>query len=160
MAEVLKKFKKNSSEEIWITVADYKERKLLDLRVYYRSIDDLEMRPTKRGVSLPLAKTADLLAALEKITPMTKLGEPVARIDKNDTETVFVTLKEFKGRKLVDVRTYFRPSIGLDLIPSQKGVAFKFDPQSTVLDEFKEALRQALTPADKKAGGPPEPPRD
>lgn len=145
MAEVLKKLKKNSSEEVWIAVTDYKGRELLDLRVYYRSIDDMQMKPTKRGVSLPLNKAADLLAALEKINLLTTtVGEPVAMIEKSETETVQIALKEFKGRKLVDVRTYFRPQAGDDLIPSQKGVAFKLD-KSGILDEVKDALRRAQT---------------
>ncbi len=144
MAEVIKKLKKNSSEEVWIAVTDYKDRELLDLRVYYRSIDDGEMKPTKRGVSLPLSKAGDLLAALDKITPAVKLGEPVAKIEKSDTETVYVALKEFKGHKLLDVRTYFRPPAGEDMIPSQKGVTFKYEPANpSVLEEVKEALRKA-----------------
>lgn len=142
MAEVLKKLKKNSSEEVWIAVTDYKGRELIDIRVYYRSIDDMQMKPTKRGVSLPLARSADLLQALEKVTPVTPLGEPLAKIEKSETETVQVALKEFKGRKLVDIRTYFRPQTSEELIPSQKGVAFKLD-KSGILEEVKEALRKA-----------------
>jgi hypothetical protein len=145
LPDVIKKLKKNSSEEIWITVTDYKERELIDLRVYYRAIDDMEMRPTKRGVSLPLTKAGEVLAALEKINLMAKIGEPVAKIDKSDSEVVFVTLKEFKGHKLVDVRTYFRPQSTDELVPSQKGVSFKYD--TAVLEEVKDALRQAQTMA-------------
>ncbi len=143
MSEILKKLKKNSSEEVWIAVTEYKGRDLIDIRVYYRSIDDMEMKPTKRGVSLPLVKAADLLAAMEKIDAFTKADEPVATIDKNDAEVVYVMIKEFKGRKLVDIRTYFRPRTSEELIPSQKGVTFRFDSHSTVLSEIKEALKQA-----------------
>lgn len=139
MAEVIKKLKKNSSEEIWIAVTEYKERELIDMRVYYRSIDDMEMKPTKRGVSLPLAKAAELLEAVEKINLDVKMGEPVAKLAKSETETIYVALKEFKGHKLIDVRTYFRPHPGEDLVPSQKGVAFKYN----MLEEVKEALAKA-----------------
>jgi len=145
LAEVIKKLKKNSSEEVWITVTDYKERELIDIRVYYRSIDDMEMKPTKRGISIPLAKVAELLAAIEKINPFAKIGEPVGKIDKSETEMIYVTLKEFKGHKLVDVRTYFRPQLGEELVPSQKGVTFRYD--TAVLEEVKEALRRAQTMA-------------
>jgi hypothetical protein len=139
LAEVIKKIKKNSSEEIWIAVTDYKERELIDIRVYYRSIDDMQMKPTKRGVSLPLPKAAEILQALEKINVLTKAGETVAKIEKSDTEMVYVALKEFKGHKLLDIRTYFRPHAGEDLVPSQKGVAFKL----SMTDDVKDALRQA-----------------
>lgn len=149
MPEVIKKLKKNSSEEVWITVTDYKERELLDLRVYYRSIDDMQMKPTKRGVSIALAKAGELLAAVEKINAFTTIGEPVMKMDKSETEMIYVTLKEFKGHKLVDIRTYFRPHSGDELVPSQKGVTFKFD--TAVLDEVKAALRQAQEMA-KTAG--------
>lgn len=140
MAEVLKRFKKNSSEEIWVAITDYKERELLDLRVYYRPIDDAEMKPTKRGVSLALSKAPDLLAALEKINADSPLNEPAAQMEKSDTETVQVALKEFKGHRLVDIRTYFRPQGSQDLMPSQKGVAFKF----SMLDEVRDVVRQAV----------------
>ena len=145
MPEVIKKLKKNSSEEIWITVTDYKDRELLDIRVYYRSIDDMQMKPTKRGVSIHLSKASDILSALEKINLMTKIGEPVAKIEKSDTEVIFVTLKEFKGHKLVDVRTYFRPNMGEELVPSQKGVSIKYD--ATLLEEVKDSLRKAQSMA-------------
>lgn len=139
MAEVIKKIKKNSSEEVWIAVTEYKERELIDIRVYYRSIDDMQMRPTKRGVSLPLPRAAEIAKAMDSINLLTKVGEPVAKIEKSETEMVFVALKEFKGHKLVDVRTYFRPHAGEDLVPSQKGVAFKV----AMVEEVKDALRQA-----------------
>lgn len=141
MPEVLKKLKKNSSDEIWIAVTDYKERELLDLRVYYRSVDDMQMKPTKKGVSVALAKTPDLLAALEKITPATAPdGIPVAKMEKSESEAIHVALKEFKGHQLVDIRTYFRPQPGDEMVPSQKGVAFKL----AMLEDVKEALRKAL----------------
>jgi hypothetical protein len=137
--QVIKTLKKNSSEEIWIAVTDYKERELLDMRVYYRSIDDMQMKPTKRGISIPLAKVSDILAALEKIGPTSTItGEPVAKLDKSETEMIYVALKEFKGHKLVDVRTYFRPQGATELVPSQKGVAFKF----SMLDEVRDALKK------------------
>jgi len=139
VAEVIKKLKKNSSEEIWIAVTDYKERELLDIRVYYRSIDDMEMKPTKRGISLPLARVTELLEAVEKINLEIPMGEPVAKLGKSETETVYVALKEFKGHKLVDIRTYFRPHAGEDLVPSQKGVAFKY----SMLEDVKESLSKA-----------------
>jgi hypothetical protein len=136
--KVLKQLKKNSSEEIWIAVTNYKDRELLDMRVYYRSIDDMQMKPTKRGVSVPLAKAGDLLEALEKIETV-PLGEPVMKIEKSETETVYVAMKEFKGLKLVDVRTYFRPPASEDMVPSQKGVSVRVN----LLDQVKDALREA-----------------
>ncbi len=148
MAEVLKRFKKNSSEEIWIAITDYKERELLDLRVYYRPIDEEEMKPTKRGVSLALNKAPDLLAALEKINADSPLNEPSAQMEKSDTETVQVALKEFKGHRLVDVRTYFRPQGSQDLMPSQKGVAFKF----AMLEDVRDAVRQVVAKLQPPSG--------
>ena len=145
MAQVLKKLKKNSSEEVWVAVTDYKGRDLIDIRVYYRSIDDLEMKPTKRGVSLALAKVPELLGALEKAGAQTPVGDILAKIEKSESESLYVAVKEFKGRKLVDVRIYFRPQAGSEFIPSQKGVTFKLDDKAEALGEVKEALRQAKT---------------
>ncbi|HOW27354.1 MAG TPA: transcriptional coactivator p15/PC4 family protein [Elusimicrobiota bacterium] len=139
MPEVIKKLKKNSSEEIWVVVTDYKERELLDIRVYYRSIDDMQMKPTKRGVSVPLSKVGEILAALEKIDTMTEIGKPIIKMDKSETEMIQVALKEFKGHKLVDIRTYFLPQTGGEMVPSQKGVAFKYN----MLEEIKDAFRKA-----------------
>jgi len=147
MAQVLKRLPKNASEEIWVALTEYKGRELLDLRVYYRAIESDEMKPSKKGVSVPLAKAPELLAALEKINDATPMETPVASFDKSDTESVRVAFKEFKGHKLVDIRVYFRPASGDEMVPSQKGVALKY-PQ--MLNDVKEALRGALVPPSKE----------
>jgi hypothetical protein len=94
------------------------------------------------GTKLPSAVHSEAMVEKLKleISPDAVIldGEPVAKLDKSETEMIYVALKEFKGHKLVDVRTYFRPQGATELVPSQKGVAFKF----SMLDEVREALKK------------------
>lgn len=42
---------------------------------------------------------------------------------KSETDKIIVSLKEYKGRKYVDVRTYFQADDG-NYLPTKKGVTF------------------------------------
>ncbi|MBI4595119.1 MAG: transcriptional coactivator p15/PC4 family protein [Candidatus Tectomicrobia bacterium] len=58
-------FTKNSSEEVRITLEEFKGHKLLDLRVWYED-DNGEKKPTKKGISISTTLFPELKAALEK----------------------------------------------------------------------------------------------
>ncbi len=60
--QILYQFSRNQDETVYFTLRDYKDRKYLDLRVFYQPKDGDEMRPTKKGITLPL----DLLPELKR----------------------------------------------------------------------------------------------
>lgn len=57
--------RKNGSEELRVSVDDFKGHRLVNLRVWYRTGDG-EMRPGKQGLALRLELLPELRAALEK----------------------------------------------------------------------------------------------
>ena len=60
--QILYQFSRNQDETVFFTLQEYKERKYLDLRVFYQPKDGDEMRPTKKGLTLPV----DLLPELKR----------------------------------------------------------------------------------------------
>ena len=74
----------------------------------------------------------------------------VAEIQKNAVEVVRVSLTEFKGHQLVDLRVYFLDDSD-EFRPSKKGVCLKPD----LLGEVIQALERAqleLKKGDSNAG--------
>jgi hypothetical protein len=63
MDEVIAQFEKNATEVIRVSLAEYRGRKLIDVRVYY-SDDEGQYRPTKKGVSLTAERYTDFKRAL------------------------------------------------------------------------------------------------
>jgi hypothetical protein len=63
------------------------------------------------------------------------MDELIAQFDKNATEVVRVSLTEYRGRKLVDVRVYYSDDEG-QYHPTKKGVSLSVD----VYPDFKRAL--------------------
>ena len=63
------------------------------------------------------------------------MDELIEQFEKNATEVVRVSLTEYRGRKLVDVRVYYSDSEG-QYRPTKKGVSLSVD----VYPDFKRAL--------------------
>src|SRR5437016_845976 len=63
------------------------------------------------------------------------MDELIEQFEKNATEVVRVSLTEYRGRKLVDVRVYYSDAEG-QYRPTKKGVALSVD----VYPDFKRAM--------------------
>ena len=59
----------------------------------------------------------------------------IKEIQKNKTETIVISEKEFRGNEYIDIRVFYRDD-NEDLKPTKKGVMIKKD----LLGEFKEAI--------------------
>lgn len=64
--EVVAKFEKNSREEVWLTVDDFRGRKIINIRVYYRS-ETGEWCPGKQGLAISVERYRDLAEAVLKV---------------------------------------------------------------------------------------------
>lgn len=80
------------------------------------------------------------------------MDELIAQFEKNATEVVRVSLTEYRGRKLVDMRVYYADDEG-QYRPTKKGVSLSVD----VYPDLKRALlelekvlleRDIITPED------------
>jgi hypothetical protein len=61
--ELIVKFEKNSKEEVRVSVDEFRGRKIINLRVYYRT-DTGEWLPGKQGVALAIDRYRDLVDAV------------------------------------------------------------------------------------------------
>ena len=59
-------FKKNESEEIRIAVREYKDKVYLDARIWFKTKDSEELKPSKKGLMLNAAFVSELRKGFEK----------------------------------------------------------------------------------------------
>ena len=64
--QVLATVPKSATEEVQISINEYRGKKYLDLRVYYTTDDGLNWNPTKKGVTFSPDKLGELKEAIEK----------------------------------------------------------------------------------------------
>ncbi len=62
-SEIVAKFEKNSREEVWVSVDDFRGRKIINIRVHYRS-DTGDWLPGKQGLALSVERYRDLAEAI------------------------------------------------------------------------------------------------
>lgn len=75
----------------------------------------------------------------------------VSSFKRNPTEEVRATLKEFRGRRYLDLRIYYQDDQG-EWKPTRKGVSLSTD----FMDELKEAvgaMEAALKEEEKESDG-------
>ena len=69
----------------------------------------------------------------------------IATIEKNKLEELRIALKEFRGHRLIDVRTYVEPYTdeGQGRVPTKKGVTLDLAKLPELIAALQEAERQA-----------------
>jgi hypothetical protein len=71
------------------------------------------------------------------------MSDIVAKLPKNARETIFLSLSEFKGRRLVDIRVHVPGDQDGDWVPTRKGVSLAvglYPAFKQALAELEEAL--------------------
>jgi len=66
------------------------------------------------------------------------MSEIISQITKNAREVVFLSLSEFKGRRLIDIRVHVPGDEEGDWVPTRKGVSLSVG----LYPAFKQALVQ------------------
>ncbi len=66
------------------------------------------------------------------------MSETISQISKNAREVVFLSLSEFKGRKLIDIRVHVPGDEEGDWVPTRKGVSLAV----SLYPAFKQGLAQ------------------
>jgi hypothetical protein len=69
MDEKIIEIEKNSREIIRISLSEFKGKKLIDLRVWYKDKED-EYKPSQKGLSLSVDKYKELKDAIEDLGEM------------------------------------------------------------------------------------------
>lgn len=65
-ANVLATIPRNATEQVQISINSYKDKKYLDLRIYYTTDDGANWLPTKKGVTISPDNLVTLKDAVEK----------------------------------------------------------------------------------------------
>ena len=66
------------------------------------------------------------------------MSEVISKVTKNAREVVFLSLSEFKGHRLIDLRVHVPGDQEGDWVPTRKGVSLAVG----LYPEFKQALSQ------------------
>lgn len=66
------------------------------------------------------------------------MSEVISQISKNAREVVFLSLSEFKGRKLIDIRVHVPGDQEGDWVPTRKGVSLSV----SLYPAFKQGLAE------------------
>ncbi len=66
------------------------------------------------------------------------MSEVISQITKNARETVFLSLSEYKGRRLIDIRVHVPGEEEGEWVPTRKGVSLAV----TLYPAFKQGLAQ------------------
>lgn len=64
--KIIKSISKSQNEEIQVALRRYNKRDYLDLRLWFQPENQTEMRPTKRGITIPLGLISELRASLQE----------------------------------------------------------------------------------------------
>ncbi len=64
--DVVARFDKNSREEIWATVDDFRGKKIINIRVYYKS-ETGQWAPGRQGLAMSVDRYRDLADMVLKI---------------------------------------------------------------------------------------------
>jgi hypothetical protein len=71
------------------------------------------------------------------------MSEVIARFEKNSFEEVRISLTEFKGKELIDIRVYYQPEGEEEMRPTKKGITISPD-KFPDLQKGLAALEKAL----------------
>ncbi|MBU1862849.1 MAG: transcriptional coactivator p15/PC4 family protein [Candidatus Omnitrophica bacterium] len=63
-------FQRNENEELRITLREYKGTKYIDMRLFFSCAEDEEMRPTKKGITIPVSSLVELERGLKKVAEL------------------------------------------------------------------------------------------
>lgn len=66
MSKLVDRFEKNATEEVRVSLAEYKGHELMDLRVYYCPPEG-EPVPTKKGITMSIELYPELKEAIPKL---------------------------------------------------------------------------------------------
>ena len=66
------------------------------------------------------------------------MSEAISKLSKNSRETIFLSLSEFKGRRLVDIRVHVPGDQEGEWVPTRNGVSLAV----SLYPAFKQALAE------------------
>lgn len=139
---MIAEIEKNSREKVCVGLNQWKDHWYVFVRTYIPSPEEEDAWvPTKKGISMGIKDLPILQDAVLTLGEDLDTVREVAVLEKSKTQDVRVGINEYRGMKLIYLRTYME--IEGEKRPTQKGVSLKveFYPQ---LKEAFEKLSKAV----------------
>jgi hypothetical protein len=154
--EIVDKFRKNAREIVCIGLSEWHGETWMFVRIYVPSVDyEGAYIRTKKGVSLPANRYAELRDAIDSLGEVFSPETVVAALPKGENSEIRVGFNEYKGQRLIFLRTFLRPADGgAEWIPTQKGVSLKVEQYPRLLDGVL-ALGERLGETQQRSTGLP-----
>lgn len=134
---IVASFPKGATEIICVGRSEYKGKSYVFVRIYVAALDG-GFIPTAKGISLPLEKCSEFVQGVRALGEVMGPDRVVARIQKNRQQQVWVAATEFKGHRLIDIRTYASFGGRAELVPLQKGVSMNVE----LIQQLLEAIEK------------------
>ena len=139
MDTIISRIRKNSAEEIWVTLGKFEGHDLLNVRAYFRSVEGF--RPTRKGIALDVSKMQELNDALREFIEENADVAKVVAIPKNPTEEIRVYRSEYMGHLLMNIRVFFKVNGETEGNPTHKGIAFNVNLTNEVIRSIDLAIK-------------------
>ena len=72
--KIVYQFSRNDGEQIMFSIRQYKDKRYLDIRMFYQPKPDEQYRPTKKGITIPLELTDEMANGIKRVQAVSKTG--------------------------------------------------------------------------------------
>jgi len=123
-----------------LSIMEFKGNKFVNIREYYEAGG--ELKPGKKGIALKPQEWQKLLEVSDEVNRGCNIGGGGDKEGWELGRMRKITLNEFKGRTLVDIREYYTDAGG-DMKPGKKGISLSNEQWGSVLahaDDVNNAL--------------------
>ena len=135
-SKLVAKLKKSALEELRISIL---KNNMVDMRINMFFPGETEAKPTKKGVWVPFTNLPKIILGFEELLKDIEKPLDLEFEKTKSTEKLKVYAAEFKGNKLVHVRTFYLKDT--EFLPG-KGISFPIGMLKEVIDALKEAEKQ------------------
>jgi hypothetical protein len=132
-SNLIAKIQKNKLEEIHVSVL---KNNMIDFRIHFFFPNDPEPKPTKKGVWLSFKNTPKIISAFEGFLKDSSKDFALEFEKTKPDEQLRVYSSEFKGAKLIHIRTFYKKDGGF-----QPGRGVSITPE--ILGQVVDALKKA-----------------
>jgi len=123
MDQVIAKIKKKGNSEIWIRLNTYNGKDRIDVREYYKSSDNPEFFPTRKGVSVTVENLSSIKELFFNLQTATTIGT-YGYLDLFQGFQIQANQKEYNNHLYNELRVYYQDSETNEWKPTIKGVTF------------------------------------